>query len=402
MVIRITKDIITDSHVSRKSNIGLTNSVGLRPVAELSNTDSYEKTERFLNIISKQEKKTGFELMYTNDEDRLSMNLLYSDDIVLSEATQDIPAKVEQASYDNLPSLTTDKYISGLEVSFSNDYWYQLENDREILNELLAAIVRCDTNVTMQVTLDPIKPELWKQRWSLKYYTYQIITDILKRVSIPIMTGLKSMAKRDDDGYGFSSFVKSSVIQGKNLFKDMYNRYDGYTFNDLIWSHEKSGDEEDEELDNEIRDVIESLKEKRKEDGVFICELRIISVGDNKSTVEDSINSLESFFNNQYTEPNNPAVRQGLNADVLKTKSELNNLITKVESRETGIDHHGYVRDWSPLKLVKSRRSSPMVITPESVCTVFHIPPDNLSISGFEDRDIEQAGGEAPDNIQSN
>jgi hypothetical protein len=356
--------------------------------------------------------------MYDNDEDKLSVNLLYSDDIVLSQAAQDIPAKLEEASYDNIPSLSTDEYISGLEVSFSNDYWYQLKNEQDILNELLAAIVQSDTSVTMQVTLDPIKPEVWKQRWSLRYYTYQIITDILKRASIPIMNGLKSMYKRDVSS-GFSSFVKSSLIQSKNLLKDMQSRYDGYTINDLIRSYEAKSDNgmkedtvkdlirsyeasEDKGLNNSIKSVIKSLKDKIKEDGVFICELRIISVGDNKSEVEDSINSLESFFNNQYTEPNNPATRQGLNADVLKTKSELNNVITKVASRETGIDCHGYVRDWSPLKLVKSRRSSPMVITPESVCTVFHIPARNLDISGFGDTDTEQAAGEAPDNIQSN
>jgi hypothetical protein len=425
------EDFLTDRFVSELTDIGLNEAKGVQARSDVELNDSMAKMTRFLENDASE--PTGFEFIYDHVQGQTHMNVLAeSADTSIFHEFGDLNNVNMIQDYDLLQNLTEDTYVAGANIRLDNDYWHSLDVEetkefdplRKLMYEMSKEGV---SNVTtaLQATVHPIPSDKWNKRYSFQSLfgrlllfpiTFMIFAfnffislfdstkadpaDAMIRIFdevIKIFTRLTGYSRRDFiDSYVDKqaeiegSKDTDSILDGIGSAVDKFESavLFGRTQDNINYSNTNK-----EKLANDLYNVIELAKHKSGSRG-FVTDMRLILIGDDKQEVERKINKLKETYETIYNPPENDAsVQQRLVVDPVQSEAKMKELIIDIGQRKTGVDKQGEVRDEYEWKALKTTRKRPMVLTPDELSVLVHIPSDEVKDKSIERKDVSIESG---------
>jgi hypothetical protein len=424
------EDFLTDRFVSELTDIGLNEAKGVQARSDVELNDSMAKMTRFLENDASE--PTGFEFIYDHVQGQTHMNVLAeSADTSIFHEFGDLNNVNMIQDYDLLQNLTEDTYVAGANIRLDNDYWHSLDVEetkefdplRKLMYEMSKEGV---SNVTtaLQATVHPIPSDKWNKRYSFQSLFGRLL---LFPISFMIfvfgfLISLLFDSTNPDDamiwifdefikivarltGYSRRDFIdsyddKKAEIEGSkdtdSIFGGIGSAIDkfesavllGKTQDNINYSNTNK-----EKLANDLYNVIELAKHKSGSRG-FVTDMRLILIGDDKQEVERKINKLKETYETIYNPPENDAsVQQRLVVDPVQSEAKMKELIIDIGQRKTGVDKQGEVRDEYEWKALKTTRKRPMVLTPDELSVLVHIPSDEVKDKSIERKDVSIESG---------
>jgi hypothetical protein len=424
------EDFLTDRFVSELTDIGLNEAKGVQARSDVELNDSMAKMTRFLENDASE--PTGFEFIYDHVQGQTHMNVLAeSADTSIFHEFGDLNNVNMIQDYDLLQNLTEDTYVAGANIRLDNDYWHSLDVEetkefdplRKLMYEMSKEGV---SNVTtaLQATVHPIPSDKWNKRYSFPSLFGRLllfpITFMIFAFSFFISLLFDSTNPDDamiwifDEvikiverltGYSRRDFIDSYVdkkaeIEGSKDTDSIFggigiaiDKFEsavllGKTQDNINYSNTTK-----EKLANDLYNVIELAKHKSGSRG-FVTDMRLILIGDDKQEVERKINKLKETYETIYNPPENDAsVQQRLVVDPVQSEAKMKELIIDIGQRKTGVDKQGEVRDEYEWKALKTTRKRPMVLTPDELSVLVHIPSDEVKDKSIERKDVSIESG---------
>jgi hypothetical protein len=424
------EDFLTDRFVSELTDIGLNEAKGVQARSDVELNDSMAKMTRFLENDASE--PTGFEFIYDHVQGQTHMNVLAeSADTSIFHEFGDLNNVNMIQDYDLLQNLTEDTYVAGANIRLDNDYWHSLDVEetkefdplRKLMYEMSKEGV---SNVTtaLQATVHPIPSDKWNKRYSFQSLFGRLllfpITFMIFAFSFFISLLFDSTNPDDAMIWIFDEFIKifarltgysrrdfidsyvdkkaeiegskdtDSIFGGIGIAIDKFESAVllGKTQDNINYSNTTK-----EKLANDLYNVIELAKHKSESRG-FVTDMRLILIGDDKQEVERKINKLKETYETIYNPPENDAsVQQRLVVDPVQSEAKMKELIIDIGQRKTGVDKQGEVRDEYEWKALKTTRKRPMVLTPDELSVLVHIPSDEVKDKSIERKDVSIESG---------